>query len=93
MRTGRRGLLSGAGFIAGGLGGAGKTTVLEQHAGINSSGFPTINPDEFKEELARRDLVPDVPGLSPMEASSLVHQESSHIARMLVGRAWLMART
>jgi predicted ABC-type ATPase len=73
--------------IAGGLGGAGKTTVLEQHAGIDRSSFLTINPDEFKEELARRGLVPDVPGLSPMEASGLVHEESSYIARMLAGRA------
>lgn len=74
-------------IIAGGLGGAGKTTVLDQHANIDRSNFLTINPDEFKEELARRGLVPEMPGLSPMEASSLVHEESSHIARMLAGRA------
>jgi len=73
--------------IAGGLGGAGKTTVLENHTGIDRSKLLTINPDDFKEELARRGLVPDVPGLSPMEASSLAHEESSHIARMLAGRA------
>lgn len=73
--------------IAGGLGGAGKTTVLEKHANIDRSNFLTINPDEFKEELARRGLVPEVPGLSPMEASSLVHEESSHIARTLAIRA------
>ena len=73
--------------IAGGLGGSGKTTVLEQHADIDRSNFLTINPDEIKEELVRRGMVPNIPGLSPMEASSLAHEESSHIARMLAGRA------
>src|SRR6185437_12914739 len=34
--------------IAGGLGGAGKTTVLEQHARIDRSNFLTINPDDIK---------------------------------------------
>jgi predicted ABC-type ATPase len=73
--------------IAGGLGGAGKTTVLEKCAGIDRSSFLTINPDSFKEELAKRDMVPELPGISPMESSSLAHEESSHIARMLAVRA------
>jgi hypothetical protein len=73
--------------IAGGLGGAGKTTVLEQYAGIDRSQFLTINPDGFKEELARRGLVPQIPGLSPMEASTLGHEESSYLARQLALRA------
>src|SRR6185437_10220569 len=64
-----------------------KTTILENHSNVDRSNYLTINPDEFKEELARRGLVPEVSGLSPMEASSLVHEESSHIARMLAGRA------
>jgi predicted ABC-type ATPase len=74
-------------IIAGGLGGAGKTTVLEQHAGVNRSDFLTINPDDIKEELVRRELVPRLPGLSPMESSSLAHEESSHIAKHLAIRA------
>ncbi len=75
--------------IAGGLGGAGKTTVLEKYVGIDKSEseYLTINPDKFKEELALRGLVPEIPGLSPMEASSLAHEESSHIARLLAARA------
>ena len=73
--------------IAGGLGGAGKTTVLEKHAGIDRSSFLTINPDSFKETLAARGMVPELPGLSPMESSSLAHEESSHIARMVAVRA------
>lgn len=74
-------------IVAGGLTGAGKTTVLAGHAGIDRSQYLTINPDDIKEELAKRGLVPKVEGLSPMEASDLVHEESSHIAKQLAIRA------
>jgi hypothetical protein len=74
-------------IIAGGLCGAGKTTVLNEYAGIDRSQYLTISPDDIKEDLAERGLVPDVAGLSPMEASDLVHRESSHIARLLAQRA------
>jgi predicted kinase len=73
--------------MAGGLGGAGKSTVLENHAGIDTSCYLTINPDVIKEEMAARGLIPQVDGLTPMEASDLVHEESSHIAKLLAGRA------
>jgi predicted ABC-type ATPase len=75
-------------IIAGGLGGAGKTTVLEKQAGIDLSQYLTINPDKIKEELAGRGMLPEVPGLTPMEASSLAHEESSHLARRLAMRAY-----
>jgi predicted ABC-type ATPase len=74
-------------IIAGGLGGAGKTTVLEQYADVARADFLTINPDDIKEELVRRELVPRLPGLSPMESASLAHEESSHVARVLAIRA------
>ena len=74
-------------IVAGGMAGAGKTTVLEGHARIDRSQYLTINPDDIKEELAKRSLVPTVEGLSPMEASDLVHEESSHIAKQLAIRA------
>jgi predicted ABC-type ATPase len=74
-------------IIAGGLPGAGKSSVLEGHAGIDRSRFLTIDPDEIKAELARRGMIPPVENLSPMEASGLVHEESSHIARQLAYRA------
>jgi predicted ABC-type ATPase len=74
-------------IIAGGLAGAGKTTVLAEHADIDRSQFLTINPDDIKEELAERGLVPQIDGLSPMEACDLVHEESSHIAKQLAIRA------
>jgi predicted kinase len=74
-------------ILAGGLPGAGKTTTLEQHAGIDRSQFLTINPDEIKNEMARRGMIPEVAGLSPMEASDLVHEESSYVAKQLALRA------
>ena len=73
--------------MAGGLPGAGKTTVLESGAGIDRSQYLTINPDDVKEEMARRGLIPQVNGLSPMEASDLVHEESSYLAKRLALRA------
>jgi hypothetical protein len=78
----------GQAIVAGGLGGAGKSTTLEDHAGIDRSSYLTINPDDIKESLAKRGMVPPVEGLAPMERSALVHEESSAIARSLAGRAY-----
>jgi hypothetical protein len=78
----------GQAVIAGGLGGAGKSTTLEDHAGIDRSKYFTINPDDIKESLGRRGMIPAVRGLSPMECSALVHEESSQIAGALAGRAY-----
>lgn len=81
----------GKAVIAGGLGGAGKTTVLRDHAGIDPKKYLTVNPDDIKEEMARRGLVPEIPDakdLSPMERAALVHEESSRIAQMLADRAY-----
>jgi predicted kinase len=77
----------GKAIIAGGLGGSGKTTVLRECAGIDLSQYLNINPDNIKEEMARRGLIPEIEGLTPMEASDLVHEESSHIAKRLSHRA------
>jgi predicted ABC-type ATPase len=74
-------------IIAGGLPGAGKSTVLEHYADIDRSQYLTINPDDIKEEMGRRDMIPPVSGLSPMEASDLVHEESSYVSRQLALRA------
>jgi predicted kinase len=73
--------------MAGGLPGAGKTTVLESKAGIDRSQYLTVNPDDIKEEMARRGLIPQIEGLSPMEASELVHTECSYLAKRLAMRA------
>jgi len=74
-------------IIAGGLGGAGKSTVLSKFAGIDLSQYLIINPDDVKEEMAKRDLIAHIDGLSPMEASDLVHEESSAIAKQLGRKA------
>lgn len=74
-------------IVTGGLAGAGKTTVLAEQAGIDRSHYLVINPDLIKEEMAKRGLVPAVEGLTPMEASELVHEESSDIAKRLAHRA------
>lgn len=78
----------GKALIAGGLGGAGKSTVLSQHMGIGKNDYFTINPDDVKEKMAELGMIPKLDGLSPMEGSALVHEESSHIANMLAQRAY-----
>jgi predicted kinase len=74
-------------ILVGGLPGAGKTTVLGQHADVDPTRYLTINPDQIKEELAVRGLIPQVDGLAPMEAARLAHEESSDIAKRLARRA------
>lgn len=46
-----------------------------------------VSTDRVKEEFARRGLIPHVDGLSPMEASPLVHDEASHVAGMALREA------
>jgi predicted ABC-type ATPase len=74
--------------IAGGLGGAGKSTVLQNFAGIPQDQYATINPDDIKEVMAEKDMIPQVEGVSPLEASTLVHEESGLIANMLAKRLY-----
>jgi predicted ABC-type ATPase len=78
---------SGRAIIAGGLPGSGKSTILSEQAGIDLSKYLTINPDDIKEKMAERGMIPHVEGLSPMEASHLAHEESSLIAKRLALRA------
>lgn len=73
--------------MAGGLGGAGKSTVLAKFAGIDTSQYLTLNPDEIKEELVNRGLAPKAEGYSPMEMSALLHEESSHLTKMVAAIA------
>lgn len=77
-------------LFSGGLGGAGKSTVLKKHANIDLTQYATLNPDDIKEVLAAKGLIPQLDGLTPMEASPLVHEEASYItgqlARVLIAR-------
>ena len=78
----------GRAIMSGGPAGAGKSTALGQL--VNLDDYLLINPDSMKEELAKRGLIPEIPGfddLSPMERSTLVHQESRRLAAMLSRRA------
>lgn len=74
----------GKAIFSGGLGGAGKTTVLNGHVGIDNDAYIVVNPDDIKEIMAERGMIPKVKGLTPMEASPLVHEESSHISSVLL---------
>jgi predicted kinase len=78
----------GKAVMAGGLPGSGKTTVLTTVAVIDLSKYLMINPDDVKEVMASRGMVPAIEGLTPMEASDLVHVESSLIAKRLAIRAY-----
>lgn len=80
----------GRAILVGGNAGAGKSTVLQEQAKIDLGRFLKIDPDEVKEELAKRGLIPELPDgdFSPMERSTLVHRESVRIADMLADRAF-----
>ena len=74
--------------MSGGLGGSGKSTVLGQpQSGVNQSDYITLNPDDMKEELIKRGMAPDVPGLQPGEKAPLIHEESSYLAKLLADAA------
>lgn len=79
---------AGDAVIAGGMAGAGKGTVLKQKAEIAEDDYLTINPDDIKEVMAERGMIPPIPGLSPMEASPLVHEEASELAKRLAAMAY-----
>jgi hypothetical protein len=87
-RKGRNVPNEGKAVIAGGLGGAGKSTVLKGPAKLDTRKYLTLNPDDVKEEMAARGLIPKIPDLSPMEVSALAHEESSHITNLLAKRAY-----
>lgn len=77
----------GRAIMAGGLGGSGKSTVLGKHLGVKKNDYVTINPDDIKEEMARRGMVPVLPSMTPMESAFLIHEESSHISGLLAKAA------
>lgn len=78
----------GKAIISGGLGGAGKTTVLSQFSGIDTSKYATLNADDIKDIMAQRGMIPRAEGVAPLESASLVHEESRHITLMLARRLY-----
>ena len=77
----------GKAVLSGGMGGAGKTTVLTRYLGMDTSQYITINPDDIKEIMAERGMIPTLRGLTPMECSTLAHQEASYISSLIMKRA------
>ena len=71
-------------ILSAGQGGAGKTTCLKGYMNIDMNDYATVSSDDFKEILAERDMIPNVEGCSPMERSTLVHEESSYLADRLL---------
>lgn len=85
--------------MLGGVPGSGKTTTAEDTAGVfaaaglaDSDQWATVNPDIFKEVLIARGDIPEISGLSPMEAAPLYHSltsEMSHIfGRLLLAEGF-----
>lgn len=71
--------------IVGGLHGPARDKAAREAA--PEKDYLHVSTDRVKEELARRGAVPHVDGLSPMEASPLVHDEAAHIAGMALREA------
>lgn len=77
----------GKAMISGGLGGAGKTTVLRT-SGFDLQNYGVVNPDDVKEKLVGSGMYQPILGLTPMEESPLFHEESSTIAKMVAEMAY-----
>ena len=72
--------------MAGGLRGADKASALAQQ-GIDPTLYLTISIDDLIEEMAARELIPRISGLSPLDAADLVHAEAQFLAKRLGLRA------
>jgi hypothetical protein len=73
--------------VTGGLGGSGKGYNLEKYEQETGAKMLHVDPDAMKEELLRRGAVPEVKGLHGLEMAALLHEESSHLSKMLLARA------
>lgn len=67
-------------LIVTGLPGAGKTFVLDKFSPVNRADYVTINADDLKEAIIFEDEPPDI-GFQGMELSTVVHEESSWMAK------------
>lgn len=71
-------------IMSGGMGGSGKGYILGKL--VDKSQYITIDPDHVKEQMLQRGMGPDIPGLQPMESATFIHEESSHISKMLTAQ-------
>lgn len=76
----------GKAIMAGGVGGSGKGFVLANAGIVEKGEYATVNPDDVKEEMASRGLVPKIHSFTPMESSTLVHEEASHVSKLIAYR-------
>lgn len=71
-------------IFSAGLPGSGKTTVLqilkEENPEYDMKNYAIVSSDDIKEEFAKRNMIPQIDGLSQMESSTLAHEESSYLA-------------
>lgn len=70
-------------LFAGGLGGAGKSSTISEHNLIDRKSYATVNPDDLKEVMARKGMIPKIPGTLPMEVSTVIHEEASMLSKRI----------
>lgn len=79
----------GKALMSGGLGGAGKGTVLKSDSlDFDKSQYLEVNADEVKEMMVKEGMVPEIEGVAPMELAALIHEESSYISTLLAEVAY-----
>lgn len=83
----------GRALLLGGLPGAGKTTSLNDPSvqaliDVDLSEYVTANSDEVKAEMIRRGMVPDYPGLTPLESATMYQKESHEVFQRILDRAF-----
>lgn len=75
------------GVLVGGLHHKAKQRVMKGHPELPEDQFLHVDPRRITDRLAELGLVPEVKGLSPGEASALVHDEAQWIAQLLLRAA------
>lgn len=75
-----------SGILVGGVAGSPKRSATRL-ALPNPQDYVHVDHDRIKEDMALRGMVPEVRGLSPMEASPLVHAEAVHIGHLIAHAA------
>jgi hypothetical protein len=74
-------------LLVGGLDHPAKRAVLKSHPSIKPEDYVHVDHNRIKEEMAKQGLVPEVKGLSPGEASPLVHEEAAHVGHLMTAEA------
>lgn len=70
-------------IFSAGIPGAGKTTVLKNYADINLKRYAMLNPDDIKEKMCEMNMYPKMKGLTPLECSTYIHEESAYLTKKI----------